>query len=221
MHRFINGLQKFQTQIFGPQREMFQRLAKGQSPETLFITCSDSRIVPNELTQTGPGELFILRNAGNLVPAHGGPGNGEAATIEFAVSGLGVKEIIVCGHSQCGAMKGLLHPEQIKNLPAMKEWLVHSGCTLQVLQEHYSALSPEEQLQKAIELNVLVQLDHLRTHPSVQRRLLMGELTLHGWVFALESGEVRSYDATPGRFVSLTNAAPTLALPESSSRAAI
>ena len=110
MQKLIHGLHHFQTALFGSQRELFERLAEGQSPEVLFITCSDSRINPNLLTQTEPGELFILRNAGNIVPPYGAVQGGEAATIEFAVAGLGVKDIIVCGHSHCGAMKGLLEP---------------------------------------------------------------------------------------------------------------
>ena len=117
MQKLVNGVHHFQQNIFSSQRELFERLANGQNPETLFITCSDSRIDPNLLTQTDPGELFILRNAGNIVPAYGAANGGEAATIEYAVAVLGVKDIIICGHSQCGAMKGLLQPGRFEGHP--------------------------------------------------------------------------------------------------------
>lgn len=117
MQKLIEGLHQFQNSVFGTQRELFERLAHGQTPETLFITCSDSRINPNLLTQTEPGELFILRNAGNIVPPYSTSQGGEAATIEFAVAGLNVRDIIICGHSHCGAMKGLLDPPPIVTSP--------------------------------------------------------------------------------------------------------
>ena len=118
MQKLLQGLQHYQTKIFGTQREMFERLSQGQSPDVLFITCSDSRINPNLLTQTEPGELFILRNAGNIVLPYGAVQGGEAATIEFAVAGLGVKDIIICGHTHCGAMKGLLEPSNPIDFPS-------------------------------------------------------------------------------------------------------
>ena len=133
MQKLIQGLHHFQTTLFGSQRELFEHLAKGQSPEVLFITCSDSRIAPNLLTQSEPGELFVLRNAGNIVPPYGAVQGGEAATIEFAVAGLGVKDIIVCGHSHCGAMKGLLEPPPCRDFPALTQWLSHAESTRRIL----------------------------------------------------------------------------------------
>ena len=118
MQKLVQGIHHFQRNIFSSQRELFERLAVGQNPDALFITCSDSRINPNLITQTEPGELFIVRNAGNIVPPYGASEGGEAAAIEFAVVGLGVKDIIICGHSQCGAMKGLLDPKSLDGLPA-------------------------------------------------------------------------------------------------------
>src|SRR5207248_9653519 len=133
----------------------------------LFITCSDSRVQPNLLTQTEPGDLFVLRNAGNLIPPHGAARGGEAATIEYAVSALGIEDIIVCGHSRCGAVRGLLHPEDLGNLPAMAEWLRHADATGQIVRELYGHLDPPARWTVAVEENVLVQLEHLRTHPAI------------------------------------------------------
>src|SRR5271163_2761625 len=126
MRKLIAGLHQFKTEIHANNEEFFDCLAKHQAPEALFITCSDSRIDPNLLTQTRPGELFILRNAGNIVPAHGSHIGGEEATIEFAIISLGIKDIIVCGHSKCGAMAGLLNHDLIKEMPAVQAWLNHA-----------------------------------------------------------------------------------------------
>src|SRR5688572_30910631 len=129
MQKLILGLHHFQTDVFSHRREIFERLTAGQRPEALFITCSDSRINPNQLTQTGPGELFILRNAGNIVPPYGAVHGGEAATIEYAICVLKVRDIVVCGHSHCGAMSGLLDPDSIENLCSVKSWLNHAEAT--------------------------------------------------------------------------------------------
>jgi len=137
MQKLLKGLHRFQNDLFGSQRELFERLAKGQHPEVLFITCSDSRINPNLLTQTEPGELFILRNAGNIVPPYGAIMGGEAATIEFAVAGLGVKDIIICGHSHCGAMKGLLEPSATRDFPALAQWLSYAESTRRIVRDKY------------------------------------------------------------------------------------
>ena len=203
MQKLVAGIHQFQQDSFRPMQGMFEQLARGQSPETLFITCSDSRIVPNLLTQTDPGDLFILRNAGNIVPPHGASGGGEGATIEFAVAGLGVRDIIVCGHSHCGAMKGLLHPEQLTTLPAMAAWLSHAETTARIVRDNYQHLEGDKLLTACTEENVLVQLEHLRTLPAVASRLVKGDLHLHGWVYKIETGEVFAYEPTTGQFVPL------------------
>ena len=201
MEKLIRGIHTFQDEYFSSQQALFERLARGQSPETLFITCSDSRINPNLLTQTEPGELFILRNAGNLVPPHGAlRGGGEAATVEYAVVALGVKDIIVCGHSHCGAMAGLLHPERLGALPAVGEWLNHAEATRRIVRENYADLPEAELVVAAIKENVLVQLDHLRTLPAVAAKLSRGEIKLHAWVYEIESGKVFAYDAADRSF---------------------
>ena len=204
MEKLIQGLCRFQEHVVRPRREFFQTLAKGQKPDTLFITCSDSRIDPNLLTQTEPGELFVLRNAGNLVPPYGAGGWGEAATIEYAVRALGVRQIIVCGHSHCGAMGGLLHPEALDELPAVRNWLEHAQATRAALADTLDGLADDAaRLDAAVERNVLVQLDHLRTHPAVAARLGARQLCLHGWVYKIETGDVFGYDEVDGRFVRL------------------
>lgn len=201
MQKLIDGIHQFHAKDFRPLKGLFEQLAKGQSPETLFITCSDSRIDPNLLTKSQPGELFILRNAGNIVPPHGAAMGGEAATIEFAVAGLGVKDIIICGHSHCGAMKGLLDPGQLTNFPALTSWLSHAETTRRIVTDNYQHLSGQALLTATVEENVLVQLEHLRTMPAVASRLVKGDLHLHGWVYKLETAEVFAFDLEQRQFV--------------------
>lgn len=203
MQKLIQGIHTFQQQDFRPLQGLFEQLSKGQSPETLFITCSDSRIDPNLLTRSQPGELFILRNAGNIVPPHGAASGGEAATIEFAVSALGVKDIIVCGHSHCGAMRGLLTPEAVAEMPAVASWLKHAETTQRIIRENYQHLNGQDLLTATVEENVLVQLENLRTLPSVASRLVRGDLHLHGWVYKIATGEVFAFDSDSGQFVPL------------------
>lgn len=203
MHKLIEGLHQFQSTVFGSQRELFERLAQGQSPETLFITCSDSRINPNLLTQTEPGELFILRNAGNIVPPYGAAQGGEAATIEFAVAGLGIKDIIICGHSHCGAMKGLLEPPPARDFPALTQWLFHAESTRRIVHDKYAGREAASLLNVTIQENVLAQMENLRTHPVVASGLAQGKLKLHGWVYKIETGEVFGYDPESGQFLPL------------------
>lgn len=209
MQRLIQGIHTFQEETFKPLHQLFERLAEGQSPETLFITCSDSRIDPNLLTKSKPGDLFIIRNAGNIIPAHSAAHNGgEAATIEFAVSVLGVKDIIICGHSHCGAMKAILHPETITELPILTSWLGHAETTRRIVKDNYQHLEGDKLLTATTEENVLVQLENLRTLPAVASRLVKGDLHLHGWVYKIETGEVFAYDPAVGQFTSVTDQVP-------------
>ncbi len=212
MQKLIKGIHEFQSHIFGPQQDLFLRLADGQSPDALFITCSDSRINPNLITQTEPGELFILRNAGNLVPPHGASNGGEGPTIEFAVAGLGVRDIIVCGHSHCGAMAALLEPKKTENLPCLRAWLSHAEATRRILADKYADRSGAALLTTAIEENVLMQLRNLRTHPTVAAALARDEIKLHGWVYKIETGQVFAYDPQDGQFLPLAESAP-MAIP--------
>ncbi|HUG70762.1 MAG TPA: carbonic anhydrase [Pirellulaceae bacterium] len=208
MQKLVTGIHEFQERLFSSQQKLFERLARGQQPLALFITCSDSRIDPNLLTQTEPGELFILRTAGNIVPAYGAALGGEAGTIEYAVCALKIKDIIVCGHSHCGAMSGLLHPEQLGEMPAVRALLAHAEATARIMKENYTHLSEESaRLTAAVEENVLVQLENLRTHPSVAAALGREELKLHGWVYKFETGQVFGYDAQQGQFLPIEETA--------------
>ena len=203
MRNLIQGIHQFQKQDFRELRDLFQELVHGQSPETLFITCSDSRIDPNRLTHSLPGDLFILRNAGNIVPPHGTTATGEAATIEFAVTGLGVKDIIICGHSHCGAIKALLDPQIISHMPAMQGWLAHCEATRQIIRENYHDLPTDELMMAAIQENVLVQIEHLQTLPAVAARRARGAIHLHAWVYQFETGDVLAYDPSQQQFLPL------------------
>jgi carbonic anhydrase len=203
MQKLVQGIHQFQTQVFSSHRELFERLDQDQAPETLFITCSDSRISPNLITQTEPGELFILRNVGNLVPTYENMG-GMAAGIEFAVTSLRVKDIIICGHSNCGAMKALLEPAELGELPATRAWLAHARVTERIMWESYGHLKGHELLHATVEENVLVQLENLRTHPAVTKAVANGMLHLHAWVYKIETGEVFAFDPDRGQYTSVT-----------------
>ena len=206
MRKLIDGIHRFQSGVFGEQKELFKRLVQGQTPDALFITCSDSRINPNLITQTEPGDLFILRNAGNLVPPYGALHGGEAATIEYAVDALGVKDIIVCGHTHCGAMKALLDLPSLAEFPAVRSWLVHAEATRRVMKSHYDKLPEHERHEACVEENVLVQIENLRTHPAVLAAITRGDLRLHAWTYVLETGTVEAFDPDVGQFVPVSQA---------------
>jgi carbonic anhydrase len=208
MRRLLSGIRKFQRKEFPARQSRFEALAAGQRPATLFITCSDSRIVPELVTQTEPGELFVLRNAGNLVPPYDAPASGEAATIEYAVKVLKVEDIVVCGHSHCGAITGVLRPETLKDLPAVEQWLVHAErCREEIMQHGTAADSDDDALTAAIKTNVLVQLDHLRSYPSVAEAESGGKLALHGCFYRFETGAVLALNSATGKFVSISSLA--------------
>lgn len=203
MQKLLQGIHHFQNKVFGTHRELFEHLADKQRPMALFITCSDSRINPNLVTQTSPGELFLLRNVGNIVPPYGAAHGGEAAAIEYAIAVLEVRDIIICGHSNCGAMKGLLNRDSLRELPAVSGWLAHAESTRRIIAENYRDRDPETLLPLTAEENVLVQLENLRTHPAVAVRTARGELNLHGWYYKIETGEVFSYQPEFGQFASI------------------
>lgn len=201
MHKIIEGVLRFQRDVFPHKKHLFEKLATGQNPGVLFITCADSRVVPDLIMQTDPGDLFICRNAGNMVPPYGDVQGGVSATIEYAVRVLNVKHIIVCGHTDCGAMKGVMHPESVADLPTVKSWLAHGELARSVVKENYPGLSEEAELHVLTEENVIAQMDHLRTHPSVAPRLARGRLQLHGWVYNIQTGDVNAWDSGRSRFV--------------------
>ena len=202
MEKVISGLVQFKSSSFEDRKELFAELANGQSPEVLFITCADSRIDPNLVTQTEPGELFIIRNAGNIVPPHTRVSGGVTASIEYAVAVLGIKHIVVCGHSDCGAMKGALNIAALADLPHVQDWLDHSRAAVEIVKAEHGQASASE-LDAVTKQNVLLQLDHLRTHPAVAAKLGTGEIDMHGWVYDIEHGNVAAYDDTQREFVSI------------------
>lgn len=209
MQKLVEGIHAFQKNLFSKDQKLFETLVEGQQPLALFITCSDSRIDPNRLTQTKPGELFILRTAGNIIPPYGAVSGGEAATIEYAVSALQVKDIVVCGHSHCGAMSGLLNPESVSKMPAVRAYLDHAEATRRIVEENYGHLTDaERRLTLTVEENVLVQLENLRTHPSVAAAIGRGQVKLHGWVYKFETGEVFAYNLEKEQFLALESIPP-------------
>ena len=208
MEKLIKGIHRFQSDVFARNLDFYRKLADGQTPQALFITCSDSRVVPDLICQTDPGELFVLRNAGNIVPPFT-PGSpcGEAATIEYAIKGLAIRDIVVCGHTRCGAMQAVRTPESTTGMPRVRQWLEHAQAGVEIVCTCYHHLPAESQAKVLIQENVLVQLEHLRTHPSVAAALASGELRLHAWVYKMETGEVFAYDAAAGQFTPLTRSA--------------
>lgn len=203
MPKFAAGVVRFQNEVFPEKRELFETLSKGQSPEALFITCSDSRIETAMITQTEPGELFICRNAGNIVPPHTTHTGGMTASIEFATAALQVPHIVICGHTECGAMKGALNPAGLDALPHVKEWLGYSRAAVQVVDIKYPDASDEERMAMLLRENVILQIQHLKTHPAVAARLAKGDLELHGWVYDIKTGDVHAYDEKTGEFSSV------------------
>lgn len=201
MKKLFQGVHRFQTEVFGTQKELFEHLAHSQSPHALFITCADSRINPNLITQAHPGEIFIMRNAGNIVPPFSLNRGGEAATIEYAVEVLGIKDIIVCGHSDCGAMKALMQPlDTYREMPAIAAWLDMAETTRRIMKTCYPGLEGPEAQDVAIKENVLVQLENIQTHPSVSARMRDSSLFLHGWMYYIQTGEVQAYDPVSRTF---------------------
>jgi carbonic anhydrase len=199
MKNLLPGLRKFSESVFNTRKPLFETLANGQTPHTLLITCSDSRIDPNLITQTEPGELFVVRNAGNIIPPFGSSQGGEEAAIEFAIDGLKVSNIVICGHSQCGAMAGLMNRVNIDTLPSMKKWLGHAQATKRIVES--SSGGKETQLIKVIEENILVQSHNLKTHPAVSNGLRQGRIRIFGWVYNFENGMVNLYDKKQNRFI--------------------
>jgi carbonic anhydrase len=193
LRQLKDGVRRFQTQVYPQQSEVFtQAASERQRPHTLFITCADSRVDPNAITNSGPGEVFVTRNIGNMVPAYGEMLGGVSAVVEFAVSSLKVRHVVICGHSHCGAMQALLSPESVADMPTVQSWLKNAHAALSAaesLQER--AASTRDIVELLTEQNVLLQMQHLKTHPSVASAMALGELTISGWIYSIGTGEVR------------------------------
>ena len=194
MKKLVDGYVKFKTEIYERHKHRFKALADQQKPHTLFITCSDSRVVPDLITQSEPGELFICRIIGNLVPAHGAMMGGVSAAVEYAVVVLGVEHIVVCGHSDCGAMRAFLHPEKLAPLKAVSAWLEHANMAITMANAHHSHLEGDQFLEAVSQENVICQLQHLKTHPCVAARLRGSTLQIHGWYYNIGTGDVMQYE---------------------------
>ena len=202
MDRLIKGVRQFQERIFPKQQALFQKLAKGQQPETLVIACSDSRVSLELMTQTSPGELFVCRNAGNIVPPYG-HSDAMNASIEYAISVLPIRDIVVCGHSDCGAMKGLLTPQNLTDMPRVKDWLGHARGALRAFERGGDEPHSHEAPASLARLNIRLQLEHLHTYPEVFARVQQGLLRLHGWLYEIGTGDVFSWEPAEGSWVSL------------------
>lgn len=207
MEQLLSGMTRFQKEIFPRQQERYASLATSQSPHTLFITCADSRLMPNDMLQAAPGELFICRNAGNIVPAYSDNLGGVSATVEYAVQVLGVKHAVVCGHSDCGAMKAVIHPEKVQHLRAVAQWILHAERVSAVARELHGSADDPQFLDRVIEENVITQIDNLMTHPSVAAKVRSGHLTVHGMVFHIKSGEFTILDRQQNKFVPVAEVA--------------
>ncbi|MWL90967.1 carbonic anhydrase [Cupriavidus sp. SW-Y-13] len=202
MKDLVRGILKFQREAYPQRSALFRHLATQQNPGTLFIACSDSRVEPALLTQSEPGDLFVIRNAGNIVPAYAVQPGGVSASVEFAVAGLKVRDIVICGHSNCGAMTAVAMGQDLDHMPAVARWLQHAGGAHKIcLAKPHT--SDRERVDDMVRQNVIEQLAHLRTHPSVAQALEEKRVDLHGWVYDIGTGGIDAYDSRTGSFVPL------------------
>lgn len=205
MEHIIDGVLRFQREVRPNNEALYRSLAISQSPQAMFVGCADSRIVPEIFTDQEPGSLFVVRNAGNIIPPSSTIPGGVTASIEYAVAVLGIPDIIVCGHSGCGAMTAILNgKEKLAKLPAVARWLNYADAAMASIDADHPSDSFEARLSALIYENVLTQLDNLLTHPSVADAILNKQLRIHGWVYDIGSGKVDNYDARIQKFVPLT-----------------
>lgn len=204
MNELIGRVFGFEKRVFPDQGALYAKLAvDGQSPKALMISCADSRVVPEHIMHANPGELFVCRNAGNIVPPFATQNGGVSSTVEYAVAALGVRDIIVCGHSDCGAMKALMNPSMLEGMPNVAAWLRHSHAAESVVKHGYPEMDNAEAVRTASLENVVAQLAHLRTHPSVAAGIARGQIALHGWFFDIGAGAILALDGKTGKFVQL------------------
>jgi carbonic anhydrase len=205
MHRLIEGVLRFQSEIHGPRQELFSQLGESQAPFAMFIACSDSRVVPEILTQREPGELFVVRNAGNIIPSYGPAAGGVSASIEYALAVLQIENVVVCGHSDCGAMKAIMRDDKLDQMPAVSNWIKHAAAAKEIVNATLAGETDDQaRLNALVHENVLCQLRNLQTHPIVAARMATGRLNLYGWVYNIENGSVDTFDAANSQFVPLT-----------------
>lgn len=201
MERIREGVRRFRQEIFVQKRELYESLAEKQQPDVLFLSCGDSRVEPSLLTGSDPGQIFVERTPGNIVPIYDDSARvGVSASIEYAVAVLGVRDIIICGHSACGAMKGLLNPEKLAEIPATARWLRFAAPAVELLERNHHGLTDAQRLEALTQLNVVEQMSHLYTHPAVASGLKAGRLGIHGWFYEIHTGRVDAYDPVTGKF---------------------
>jgi carbonic anhydrase len=220
VNELIGRVFSFEKTVFPNQSDLYAKLANGQSPKALMISCADSRIVPEQIMQAQPGDLFVCRNAGNIVPPFATMNGGVSSTVEYAVMALGVRDIIVCGHSGCGAMKAVANPESLAGMPNVAAWLNHSDAAQKVVADAYAGLDEDARV-RAISLeNVVAQIAHLRTHPSVASGIARGEIALHGWFVDIHAGQILALDGVTGRFQAVREGEPLPVAVQASQRLA-
>ena len=202
MKDIIDGFLRFQRDAFPERAKLFKDLANQQNPRALFISCSDSRLVPELVTQREPGDLFVIRNAGNIVPSYGPEPGGVSASVEYAVAALQVRDIVICGHSDCGAMTAIATCTCLDHMPAVAGWLRYADSG-RVVNEARKHQDPQAKVASMVRENVIAQLANLQTHPSVRLALEEKRVALHGWVYDIESGCIQAFDGRTGTFVSL------------------
>jgi carbonic anhydrase len=226
MHRLLQGYARFRRDVFPQHRDRFRLLAERQQPDVLFITCADSRVVPDLILQTEPGDMFLCRAVGNIVPPHGSMPGGISSTIEYAVEVLHVRHIIVCGHSDCGAIKAVLPPDpanprsqgsanqdsrdfdtrdhsKLPQLPLTSKWLGYVEPAWKYLPPGTPSDDHRALHTALIRANVIAQLENLKTHPEVARAVAHDKLQIHGWYYDILSGSVEAYEQQQRRFLAL------------------
>jgi carbonic anhydrase len=208
LQHIVDGFMHFRHEVFPEQEQLFKKLATAQRPRAMFIACADSRIVPELITQSSPGDLFVTRNVGNVVPPYGQMNGGVSTAIEYAVMALGVHHIIICGHSDCGAMRAVLNPQTLEKMPTVAAWLRHAEVARTVVEDNCHCSNEQESMHILTQENVIAQLQHLRTHPSVASKMASGQLFIHGWVYSIETSEILAYDAEQDRFLPLDGTLP-------------
>ena len=201
MQALIDRARKFPQQV-AATADRYAALTHGQQPAALFVTCSDSRVIPALFTGAQPGELFELRTAGNVVPPfHPESTCAVAATLQYAVEVLDVSDVVVCGHTHCGAVRALIESTPLDGLPLVQRWL--AAARRPGNPPRGRRLTASAKLEHEVQEHLRIQLDHLSTYPFVRQRLHTGRLRLHGWVYAIDTGAVTTYQAETGRFVAL------------------
>lgn len=206
MQRLVEGHKRFLKDVFPERRSQYRLLRDRQAPEWLFITCSDSRIVPDLILGTDPGDLFISRSIGNVVPVSMNDVDGVSATIEYAVEVLKVPYIINCGHSDCGALKAALDRTALKTLPKAKRWLDHVEAAFSHRQPLNPADGEHAELGSLIRGNVVAQVGNLKAQPAVGKALAHGSLKVFGWYYDILTGRIEQYDEEKRRFEPFTEA---------------